>query len=862
MYQRATNEPVILFASRPCFDEFCAMTIYISNPGDFEMTSQPHVIRCRELLFTEPEIISTPSLDFDQCFYVIMHHKLYKTGRLQTRFEKKGLKASSPYRVLPALYQACLRYTLTAKIAPSWNKVGEWHLQGRDFVTHNGYMNGIKMNLVVNSDEVYMSVFGTSVKCPHLQIHDLDIDTTRLSRMFEGDRRFQTLELNQWCYILPSMKKGRIVSVSRQIPQYDCPFTTYKDLKKHWKNTYGYRLPETDEEILFYQVTFLPLGGRLFTYPSVCLCSRNLQTMPRIDPKPIITAFLQDIHNKIPSICGQSFQFQPKIRYTQQEFLISSEIKDQPKEKLNLVSRNPKPPTIPLRNLNQVQHMYQSKIINNISRITQSNIDCQSTPSSNQNEDIFLSQSRNQMSFDNHGSTGTSENINFKKKGTVNIPNTGRIKSVDKISSNVVPVTSHVDASQEQNRSSRIIPLFRPKSKSAGRQVYKPEGPKQVPSFSSRIKHTIPVIPQKTFSLESVSPVKLVSNLSQPKTLPVFSSQKTKPAFTHKPVSSVQKPSANITPKLCPNFSQKKIKQLSTSLSKSTQKLKTQNRSSANKEPAIKAPETPKPKTSATKTCSPGSVPRGLVVQSTPTERRFVPFGANPKALSTPKPRLLNPSIPHSKTPVFSITDSDTVDTSFDVFNNLGSNNPIVPVTPKATTNLSNNFSTPKPGQQVGNQMSENWMLKTPDKKAKKRKETVTPSLSQGEGEGGEAKKPRAKPKIQVVDVEKLARSNQMGKANALTLTTWLKQRNIVVKAKDKKNDLVDKVFSFLNLAKPTELTSPSTKLTPKLVPSTPHNAEFDDSSSSVFQIAQTEHTQKPTEFSHSLFNTLQNPEP
>ena len=30
---------------------------------------------------------------------------------------------------------------------------------------------------------------------------------------------------------------------------------------------YGYRLPESDEDMIYYQINFGPLGGRLFTYP-------------------------------------------------------------------------------------------------------------------------------------------------------------------------------------------------------------------------------------------------------------------------------------------------------------------------------------------------------------------------------------------------------------------------------------------------------------------------------------------------------------------------------------------------------------------------------------------------------------------
>ncbi|XP_067888772.1 uncharacterized protein C18orf63-like [Heterodontus francisci] len=40
---------------------------------------------------------------------------------------------------------------------------------------------------------------------------------------------------SKWCYVLPSMKKGQIVSISHEIPPH-CPFQSYREFQKHWKN--------------------------------------------------------------------------------------------------------------------------------------------------------------------------------------------------------------------------------------------------------------------------------------------------------------------------------------------------------------------------------------------------------------------------------------------------------------------------------------------------------------------------------------------------------------------------------------------------------------------------------------------------
>lgn len=41
------------------------------------------------------------------------------------------LQAGDPQPVTTALFQSCLHYTLLARIAPSWNKAGQWLIQGK-----------------------------------------------------------------------------------------------------------------------------------------------------------------------------------------------------------------------------------------------------------------------------------------------------------------------------------------------------------------------------------------------------------------------------------------------------------------------------------------------------------------------------------------------------------------------------------------------------------------------------------------------------------------------------------------------------------------------------------------------------------
>jgi len=58
------------------------------------------------------------------------------------------------------------------------------------------------------------------------------------------------------------------MAVSRGLPLgTEAGFSSYKEMKKYWKNMYGYRLPETDYAIFYVQVHFKLIGPKLFTYP-------------------------------------------------------------------------------------------------------------------------------------------------------------------------------------------------------------------------------------------------------------------------------------------------------------------------------------------------------------------------------------------------------------------------------------------------------------------------------------------------------------------------------------------------------------------------------------------------------------------
>jgi len=64
------------------------------------------------------------------------------------------MQVSDPQEVTPQRYQACVHYTLLAKLAPSWNQAGTFLIQGRDFLTTFGRVNAIKLELNINAEQL------------------------------------------------------------------------------------------------------------------------------------------------------------------------------------------------------------------------------------------------------------------------------------------------------------------------------------------------------------------------------------------------------------------------------------------------------------------------------------------------------------------------------------------------------------------------------------------------------------------------------------------------------------------------------------------------------------------------------------
>ena len=68
--------------------------------------------------------------------------ELFDQSKFRTKCEKLKLTAEAELSCSPETLGRCLKYTVLAKLAPEWNKVGEWLFNGRQFL-HNALQRRI-----------------------------------------------------------------------------------------------------------------------------------------------------------------------------------------------------------------------------------------------------------------------------------------------------------------------------------------------------------------------------------------------------------------------------------------------------------------------------------------------------------------------------------------------------------------------------------------------------------------------------------------------------------------------------------------------------------------------------------------------
>uniref|UniRef100_A0A8C4WJM0 DUF4708 domain-containing protein n=1 Tax=Gopherus evgoodei TaxID=1825980 RepID=A0A8C4WJM0_9SAUR len=316
-----TRHQSLFFVSLPELQKLCAVKVTLGTKLAENEIRNTQMKICRQLLFLHQDILSSPVPGTLNQISVVMAISFYKTGKCQAYVEKHGATIEAPERVGPANLQPCLCYTLITRLAPSWNKAGHLLVQGILFNWSGFGFDFISvMDLNVSETQLCISVEACTIRLPPPKLEDFDISANILE-IFDNNNNTVIQRhsiLSNWCYVLPSMKMGQIISISHIIPP-ESPFHSYKDFQMHWKNLYGYILPEDHGETKIYCSVYFKLIGE--RYPLSCIRSQPVQYFNRIDLEDVLNSFLSDLKSKLPHLCGFPVKMASKALYATKELI-------------------------------------------------------------------------------------------------------------------------------------------------------------------------------------------------------------------------------------------------------------------------------------------------------------------------------------------------------------------------------------------------------------------------------------------------------------------------------------------------------------------------------------------------------------
>ncbi|GFU26289.1 uncharacterized protein C18orf63 [Nephila pilipes] len=248
----------LFFLNTPDLNNLLTLYVNIHSENNPKLRSAFHLktLKCRELIFKDTNVIACPTKNMLSPIRIIIPRIKLHCPEFKENLKKMELEVIKIEETTAIMLQECLQYTCTAKMAPSWNILQNLLVQGSNFLTTTGPLNAI------------MQVIGN-------------------------------------CHVLPSMKQGKIITISKN-PHTTGAFKSYLEIQKHWKDMYGYVLPnESKEGISYYNVTFRIPNASLYTYPQFCVRPYSTTIVPRVNPRLTICSFIKDFCKKIGNIFGE-----------------------------------------------------------------------------------------------------------------------------------------------------------------------------------------------------------------------------------------------------------------------------------------------------------------------------------------------------------------------------------------------------------------------------------------------------------------------------------------------------------------------------------------------------------------------------
>ncbi|KAL2720409.1 myb-like protein D isoform X3 [Vespula squamosa] len=304
---------------------------------DLPIKSNYHwqILKCRMIIQIIQEVIASPILGTPGLIYVIAAKEFIESSKLKMDLKHLDILYVESQEVSIDVYVKCLNYTIQCKIAPLWNKVGQYYVHEIKFYIITKEFDALKKKILDKNTQLYFCPM--KIKIPFIQLEDLGL-LDSLIKEFQADDN-GIIDLNKYCqsvYILPSMRTAKLVSISKKIPS-KCPFANYDELRKYWIDMNGYYLPTTEDGIIYYEVKFHLSETNSFIYPSVCVIKGPIQYIPCKDANNIIPQFINDLYNTLNKVCDKQLYIYNNNREIDHQF---KSLDEQNISKVNIHNHN------------------------------------------------------------------------------------------------------------------------------------------------------------------------------------------------------------------------------------------------------------------------------------------------------------------------------------------------------------------------------------------------------------------------------------------------------------------------------------------------------------------------------------------
>ncbi|PAA89176.1 hypothetical protein BOX15_Mlig028932g1 [Macrostomum lignano] len=262
----------------------------MTRGGSQMVFNLPHVFIARKLILTNEHILVAPSTDPSCTHLVIIGKSDYmKQKEITSRITRLKLTILVTGKTCSGDLEKALKFTIQTRLSKNWAPCADLLIQGQDFLDsrNNSSILSVKVNFCATNSSLDMTLKPVSSILPLFSLDGLGVPAEVSTSFLRTDGSFITEDFipNRWVYVLPSMKKGEVVEIRKDLP-IDSPFNSFEELKIYWLNLYGYKLPSSESDIFYVQVLFRMLSAEPMTYPSCCVRPGGLRPAPSRDRPP------------------------------------------------------------------------------------------------------------------------------------------------------------------------------------------------------------------------------------------------------------------------------------------------------------------------------------------------------------------------------------------------------------------------------------------------------------------------------------------------------------------------------------------------------------------------------------------------